>query len=81
MVAIYFLLFPSLIEFFKKMKKWIEMASLPLTFQQKIEALERKFEVASIINDKYKKVFQDLFQTADQKQTPNSRQRARKASK
>ena len=64
------------------MKKWIEMASLPLTFQQKVEALERKFEVASIINDKYKKVFQDLFQMPDQKQqTPNSRQRARKASK
>ena len=57
------------------------MASLPLSFQNKIEALERKFEVASIINDKYKKVFQDLFQMPDQKQqTPNSR-RARKASK
>lgn len=71
----------SLIEFFKKMKKWIEMASLPLSFQNKIEALERKFEVASIINDKYKKVFHDLFQMPDQKQqTPNSR-RARKASK
>ena len=70
-----------MIEFFKKMKKWIEMASLPLSFQNKIEALERKFEVASIINDKYKKVFTDLFQMPDGKQqTPNSR-RARKASK
>lgn len=73
--------FPSsLIEFFKKMKKWIEMATLTLDFQHKIEALERKFEVASIINDKYKKVFHDLFLMPDHKQqTPNKR--ARKASK
>ena len=57
----------SLIEFFKKMKKWLEMARLPLSFQQKIEALERKFEVASIIYDKYRKVFRELFEMGEEK--------------
>lgn len=59
----------------------MEMAKLPFSFQQKIEALERKFEVASIIYDKYRKVFRDLFQLPDEKQTPNTRQRGRKSSK
>ena len=57
----------SLIEFFKKMKKWLEMARLPQSFQSKIEALERKFEVASIIYDKYRKVFKELFDMNEEK--------------
>ena len=71
----------SLIEFFKKMKKWIEMDDrLPQTFQKKIEDLERKFEVASIIYDKYRKVFQDLFQLSeDRPVASNTRQRNRKS--
>jgi len=62
----------SLIEFFKKMKKWQEMAQLPLSFQQKIEALERKFEVASIIFEKYRKVFRQLFVMTEDKSDSNS---------
>ncbi len=62
------------------MKKWIEMAKLPENFQLKIEALERKFEVASIIYDKYRKVFQDLFLLVeDQSVSSNTRQRSRKS--
>ena len=49
------------------MKKWLEMARLPQTFQTKIEALERKFEVASIIYDKYRKVFKELFEFSEEK--------------
>ena len=49
------------------MKKWLEMTRLPQSFQQKIEALERKFEVASIIYDKYRKVFWELFEFGDEK--------------
>lgn len=64
----------------QKMKKWIEMAKLPENFQLKIEALERKFEVASIIYDKYRKVFQDLFLLVeDQSVSSNTRQRSRKS--
>lgn len=47
------------------MKKWLEMTRLPQSFQHKIEALERKFEVASIIYDKYRKVFWELFELSD----------------
>ena len=49
------------------MKKWLEMTHLPYSFQQKIEALERKFEVASIIYDKYRKVFWELFEMGEEK--------------
>ena len=56
-----------MIEFFKKMKKWLEMTRLPTSFQQKVEALERKFEVASIIYDKYRKVFWELFECGEEK--------------
>ncbi len=62
----------SLIEFFKKMKKWLEMAQLPQTFQSKIEALERKFEVASIIYDKYRKVFKELFDLNEEKSSSST---------
>ena len=61
------------------MKKWIEMAKLPQDFRSKIEALERKFEVASIIYDKYRRVFEDLFLLVeDQPVASNTRQRNRK---
>lgn len=75
----YELVFFSLIEFFKKMKKWLEMASLPQSFQQKIEALERKFEVASIIYDKYRKVFWEMFEVGEEKSSSvSTRARGRK---
>ena len=56
------------------------MAQLPLSFQQKIEALERKFEVASIIYEKYRKVFRQLFNVNDEKTESSvpSRPRGRK---
>lgn len=61
------------------MKKWLEMSRLPQDFQHKIEALERKFEVASIIYDKYRKVFWELFETSEDKVTGTpTKQRGRK---
>ena len=71
-ISFFFLSLLSLIEFFKKMKKWLEMARLPLSFQTKIEALERKFEVASIIYDKYRKVFKELFDMGEEKGSAGS---------
>ena len=74
--------FHSLIEFFRKIKKWSEMAKLSSGFTEKVETLERKFEVASIIFDKYKKEFCDIFQCPEDKQTPGGvRQCGRKSSK
>ena len=61
------------------MKKWLVMARLPQSFQQKIEALERKFEVASIIYDKYRKVFWEMFEMGEEKaSTTPARTRGRK---
>ena len=57
------------------------MVNLPDSFHKKVEALERKFEVASIIFDKYRKVFCDLFQLPAEKQIPTAQKRGRKASK
>lgn len=55
------------------------MANLPPSFHRKVVTLERKFEVASIIFDKYRKVFCDLFNIPDEKQVPTTRQRGRKS--
>ena len=72
----------SLIEFFRKIKKWSEMAKLSSTFIDKVETLERKFEVASIIFDKYKKEFCDIFLCPEERQTPGgARQCGRKSNK
>uniref|UniRef100_A0A673H969 Retinoblastoma-like protein 2 n=1 Tax=Sinocyclocheilus rhinocerous TaxID=307959 RepID=A0A673H969_9TELE len=51
----------SLIEFFNKMKKWQDMASLPKEFQQSTEKLERNFTVTSVIFKKYVPLFKDIF--------------------
>ncbi|KAK7117046.1 hypothetical protein R3I94_022559 [Phoxinus phoxinus] len=51
----------SLIEFFNKMKKWQDMANLPIEFQQSTEKLERNFTVTSVIFKKYVPLFRDIF--------------------
>ncbi|ELT96854.1 hypothetical protein CAPTEDRAFT_120947 [Capitella teleta] len=51
----------SLIEFFKKMKKWLDMANLPEEFRSKVDRLERNFSVSTVIFKKYKPIFLDLF--------------------
>ena len=68
----------SLIEFFKKIKKWQEMAKLAHDFQKKIDSLERKFEVASIIFSKYNRVFHDLFVPPDDKPATSGRRGGRR---
>lgn len=68
----------SLIEFFKKIKKWQEMAKLAHDFQKKIDTLERKFEVASIIFSKYNRVFHDLFSPLDEKPVASNRRGGRR---
>ena len=68
----------SLIEFFKKIKKWQEMTKLPPDFQKKIDTLERKFEVASIIFSKYHRVFHDLFLPVEEKPVTANRRGGRR---
>ncbi|XP_050778486.1 retinoblastoma-like protein 2 isoform X3 [Gopherus flavomarginatus] len=66
----------SLIEFFNKMKKWEDMANLPLQFRERTERLERNFTVSAVIFKKYEPIFQDIF-TYPQDDQPRQ-QRGRK---
>ncbi|XP_032661272.1 retinoblastoma-like protein 2 isoform X3 [Chelonoidis abingdonii] len=66
----------SLIEFFNKMKKWEDMANLPLQFRERTERLERNFTVSAVIFKKYEPIFQDVF-TYPQDDQPRQ-QRGRK---
>ena len=51
----------SLIEFFKKIKKWADMANLPQEFRDRIDRLERNFAVSTVIFKKYRPIFLDIF--------------------
>uniref|UniRef100_W5MK11 Retinoblastoma-like protein 2 n=1 Tax=Lepisosteus oculatus TaxID=7918 RepID=W5MK11_LEPOC len=66
----------SLIEFFSKMKKWEDMASLPPHFREHTRKLERNFTVSAVIFKKYAPIFQDIFR--DPSQDPPRVQRSRK---
>ena len=74
-----------LVEFFRKIKKWLEMARLPPVYLEKVEALERKFEVISVIFNKYNTEYSMLFVPRDTAQRPTSagsgRPRSRKPNK
>ncbi|RWS02001.1 Retinoblastoma-like protein 1 [Dinothrombium tinctorium] len=51
----------SLVQFFNKMKKWSDMANLRHDMRNKIEHLERNFNVSTFIFQKYKPIFLDIF--------------------
>uniref|UniRef100_UPI00358FB10D retinoblastoma-like protein 1 isoform X2 n=1 Tax=Myxine glutinosa TaxID=7769 RepID=UPI00358FB10D len=51
----------SLIDFFDKMRKWSEMAAVPLDFQNRINCLERNFTVSTVIFQKLKPIFLSVF--------------------
>ncbi|XP_059160736.1 retinoblastoma-like protein 2 isoform X2 [Physella acuta] len=51
----------SLIQFFNKMRKWSDMASLPKAFRDKIDKLERNFAVSTVIFKKFEPIFLDIF--------------------
>ncbi|XP_030818914.1 retinoblastoma-like protein 1 isoform X2 [Camarhynchus parvulus] len=52
----------SLIQFFSKMKKWMDMSNLPQEFRERVERLERNFEVSTVIFKKFEPIFFDIFQ-------------------
>ncbi|XP_008947409.1 PREDICTED: retinoblastoma-like protein 1, partial [Merops nubicus] len=51
-----------LIQFFSKMKKWMDMSNLPQEFRERVERLERNFEVSTVIFKKFEPIFLDIFQ-------------------
>ncbi|NXG44751.1 RBL1 protein, partial [Psilopogon haemacephalus] len=66
----------SLIQFFSKMKKWMDMSNLPQEFRERVERLERNFEVSTVIFKKFEPIFLDIFQNPYE-ETPKP-QRSRK---
>ncbi|XP_075880767.1 retinoblastoma-like protein 1 [Nelusetta ayraudi] len=70
----------SLIQFFSKMRKWVDMSGLPQDFRVRTERLERNFEVSTVIFRKFQPVFRELFQEpqgAEPPRQPRSRKHRR----
>ena len=53
----------SLIQFFQKMKKWLDMTNSEEDFRKKIERLNRNFAVVSVIFKKYDNIFFTIFKS------------------
>uniref|UniRef100_A0A336M5G2 CSON004352 protein n=1 Tax=Culicoides sonorensis TaxID=179676 RepID=A0A336M5G2_CULSO len=53
----------SIHDFFQKIHQWMEMASTPKSFRNKIEKLEHGFAVSVILYRKFSPIFEDLFNT------------------
>ncbi|XP_039765992.1 LOW QUALITY PROTEIN: retinoblastoma-like protein 1 [Ornithorhynchus anatinus] len=53
----------SLIQFFNKMKTWMDMTDLPGEFRERMGRLERNFEVSTVIFRKFEPVFLDVFRS------------------
>ncbi|KAF8781812.1 Retinoblastoma-like protein 1 like protein [Argiope bruennichi] len=51
----------SLVQFFSKMKKWADMANLPKEMRDKVDRLERSFNVSTVIFKKFEPIFCDIF--------------------
>ncbi|CAG9564114.1 unnamed protein product [Danaus chrysippus] len=51
----------SLIQFFNKIKNWMEMASMSTDFKDRITRLERKFAVSTVLFRKFQPIFQEIF--------------------
>lgn len=57
------------------MKKWMDMSNLPQEFRERMERLERNFEVSTVIFKKFEPIFLDIFQNPyeDLPRLPRSR--------
>ncbi|XP_042908450.1 retinoblastoma-like protein 1 [Parasteatoda tepidariorum] len=51
----------SLVQFFSKMKKWADMANLPKEMRDKVDRLERSFNVSTVIFKKFEPIYCDIF--------------------
>ncbi|KAG8437703.1 hypothetical protein GDO86_008418 [Hymenochirus boettgeri] len=65
----------SLIEFFNKIKKWEDMASLPSEFRTRTRKLERNFTVSAVLFKKYDPIFQEVFKSPLEEQPRQHRGR------
>lgn len=51
----------SLIQFFNKIKNWMEMASMSTEFKERMSRLEHKFAVSTVLFRKFQPIFQEIF--------------------
>ncbi|XP_023954413.2 retinoblastoma-like protein 1 [Bicyclus anynana] len=51
----------SLIQFFTKIKNWMEMALMSTDFKDRITRLEHKFAVSTVLFRKFQPIFQEIF--------------------
>ncbi|XP_041984405.1 retinoblastoma-like protein 1 isoform X2 [Aricia agestis] len=51
----------SLIQFFNKIKNWMEMALMPSDFKDRITRLEHKFAVSTVLFRNFQPLFQEIF--------------------
>lgn len=58
--------FYSLVSFFSKIKNWIQMDNIPADMKTKIDQLEKNFNVTAVIFNKYKPMFEHVFQCPSQ---------------
>ncbi|NXJ03437.1 RBL1 protein, partial [Odontophorus gujanensis] len=65
----------SLIQFFSKMKKWMDMSNVPQEFRERVERLERNFEVSTVIFRKFEPIFLDIFQNPHEETSKPQRSR------
>lgn len=64
--------------FFSKMKKWSDMANLPHEMREKIDHLERNFSVSTVIFNKFKPIFLEIFKDPiESPSKPKSRKHSR----
>ncbi|KOB64437.1 putative retinoblastoma-like protein 1 isoform a [Operophtera brumata] len=52
----------SLIQFFTKIKNWMDMTSMSTDFKNRISRLEHKFAVSTVLYRKFQPIFQEIFQ-------------------
>ncbi|XP_010210881.1 PREDICTED: retinoblastoma-like protein 1 [Tinamus guttatus] len=57
------------------MKKWMDMSNLPQEFRERVERLERNFEVSTVIFKKFEPIFLDIFQNPYEEATKPQRSR------
>uniref|UniRef100_A0ABM5G663 Retinoblastoma-like protein 1 isoform X2 n=1 Tax=Pogona vitticeps TaxID=103695 RepID=A0ABM5G663_9SAUR len=65
----------SLIQFFSKMKKWMDMSNISCEFRERVERLERNFEVSTVIFKKFTPIFLDIFKNPYEEQPKIQRSR------
>lgn len=65
----------SLIQFFKLMKKWSDMANLPPDLRSKVDRIERNFAVSTVIFKKFEPIYNDIFKNpaTDRARPPRGR--------